>query len=349
MNTRLFSICLTVLLFTAVPIVQAAEPDTGKFTRIVTPIDPVTLQADGLRITLWGIKPASASGMPVELKALDLLDSMIGSVAVTCRFVSGSATDVVARCSAHSGEDLGLELLNHGYVVVDRRQNLSSLPAYMEAQKAAHRNGAGIWRQVLTDDGVGGIPVWMQLFFGILPVVGLLLVAFVMHCRLKSLETLQQEEQEQAHRKETQLLAREKHVLASTLEGELTENKNRIEAFLTIYGAMLENLKSKTETPKYQLAGDIVQKHPSLSKTVFEASVAKLSLLDMKLAAQMSKLYATLPKEQEYINIEPGVPLDSAVALVEKVMREAEALVQPITTVIAALDEIVASSRKLEA
>ena len=30
-------------------------------------------------------------------------------------------------------------------------------------------------------------------------------------------------------------------MLAATREGELTETKNRIEAFLTIYGAMLEN------------------------------------------------------------------------------------------------------------
>ncbi len=345
MISRLFFSFLTVLFFASAPVVMAADSDSGRFSRTVTAMDPITLQADGLRITLWGIKPIGSS--EIDMKAVDMMDRMVGSSPVTCKSVGGTQADVVARCSVHSGEDLGLELLSHGLVVVDRKQSTNSVPAYMEAQKTARHNAEGIWHQVVTDDR--GVPPWLQILLGASPVAGLLLVAFIMHYRLKSLETLQQEEREQAHRKETQLLVRERHVLVSTLEGELTENKNRIEAFMTSYGAMLENLKSKTETPKYRQGGDIVQKHPSLSKTVFESSVSKLSLLDMKLAAQLSKLYAGLPKEQEYVNIEPGVPLDSAVALVEKVLREAEALVPPITAVIAALDEIIASSRKIEA
>ncbi len=243
---------------------------------------------------------------------------------------------------------MGLELLSHGFAVVDRRQDVSAVPAYMEEQRAARRNAAGIWSQVVSDNKSAGVSPELQILLGASPVAGLLLVAFMAHYRLRRLETLQQEEQEQAQRKETQLLARERHVLVSTLEGELTENKNRIEAFLTIYGAMLDSLKNKNEKPKYQSSGDIVQKHPFLAKTVYETSVGKFSLLDMKLAAQLSKLYAALPREQEYVNIEPGVPLESAIALVEKVLREAEAMLPPITAVIAALEEIVAGSRKFE-
>lgn len=344
--TRFFLVCLAVAFLMSALSAPAAESEAGKFTRTVTAMDPVTLNGEGnIRITLWGIK--SAGSAAADLNALDMMDRMIGGSPVTCRAVSGTSTDIIARCSVHSGEDLGLELLSHGFVVVDRHQDITALPAYLDAQKSARRSGAGIWRQVTGGDD--GVPAWLQLLLGASPVVGLLAVAFMIHYRLKRLETLQVEEQEQAQRKETHLLARERHVLVSTLEGELTENKNRIEAFLTIYGAMLEDLQSKTEKPKYQQSGDIVQKHPSLSKTVFEASVGKLSLLDMKLAAQISKLYAALPKEQEYVNIEPGVPIESATALVEKVMREAQELVPPITAVIVALEEIVASSRKFEA
>jgi hypothetical protein len=342
----IFSYLAVVFLMSA-PAVLAADNEQGKFTRTVMPVNPVTLQAEGLRITLWGIK--SAGDAASDLKALDMMDSMIGSAAVVCRAVGGTSTDVVARCSDQAGEDLGLELLGHGYVVVDRQQDTSAVPAYLEAQRSARHGAEGIWRQVVADDKNSGVSPGLQILLGASPLAGLLLIAFMVHYRLKRLETLQLEEQEQAQHKETQLLTRERHVLVSTLEGELAENKNRIEAFLTIYGAMLENLKSKTEKPKYQQGGDIVQKHPSLSKTVYETSVGKFSLLDMKLAAQLSKLYATLPREQEYVNIEPNVPLESAVALVEKVLREAEALVPPITTVIAALEEIVASSRKFEA
>ena len=333
MHSRLFFSYLAVAFLMSMPAAQAAE---NSFTRNVTPLNPVTLQGEGGRITLWGIRPVGDT--VIDLKALDLMDNMIGSTAVTCRAVGGTSADIVARCADHTGADLGLELLNHGYVVIDRQQDTASVPAYMEAQKAAHRNVAGIWRQVETTDGTG-VPAWLQIALGASPVVGLILVAFVMYDRLKRLETQQREEREHAESKENQLLARERHVLVATIGGELSENKDRVEAFLSIYGAMLENLKSKTETPKYQQSGDIVQKHPSLSKTAFETSAGKFSLLDMKLAAQLSKLYASLPKDQEYINIEPGVPLESAIALVEKVLREAEVLLPPITALITALDQ----------
>lgn len=342
MRVRLFFSYMSVLFLMSVPAALAAENGEGSFTRMVTPIDPVTLQAGATRITLWGIKPVGEA--VIDLKAIDLMDNMVDTAAVTCKAVGGTAGDIVARCADHTGEDIGLELLNHGYVVVDRHQDVSTVPPYMEAQKAAHRNGVGIWHEVAMLDKTG-VPPWLQVVLGAAPVAGLLLVAFVMYYRIKRIEMQHQEEREQAERKENQLLARERHVLVSTLEGELAENKNRIDVFLTIYRAMLDNLRSKTETPKYQQSGDIVQKYPALSKVVFETSAGKFSLLDMKLAAQLSKLYASLPKDQEYINIEPGVPLESAIALVEKVLREAEALVAPITAAIAALDEFIAQSK----
>lgn len=335
---RLFLIALLVLIAAA-----PARAEEEKFTRTVTVLDPITLDAEGLRITLWGLK--AIGGGVSDLKAVDFMERRIGGSPVSCKVVGGASPNVVARCSFSSGEDIGLELLSRGLALVDKRQDTRSVPAYADAQKSARRNVEGIWQRVASEEQ--GMPVWLQVLLGASPVIGLLLVAFVMHHRLRRLENAQREEKEQASHKETQLQARERHVLASTLEGELTENKNRIEVFLTIYGEMLENLKSKQ--PKYQLSGDIVQKHPSLSKTVFEASVGKLSLLDMKLAAQLSKLYAALPKEHEYVNIEPGVPVDSAIALVEKVIHDAKALEPPIAAVIAALDEIIAASRKSEA
>jgi hypothetical protein len=349
MRSRLFLSCLSKLFLAVLLLMSApgARAETGEsnFTRMVTPVDPVTLQAKGERITLWGIK--ATGDAVVDLKAVELMDNVADSAAVTCKSVGGTATEIVARCADHTGEDIGLELLEHGYVIVDRHQDLSAVPAYkdyVEAQQAAHRNGVGVWRQVAMIDKTE-VPAGLQIALGLSPVAGLALVAFMIFYRLKRLETQQQEDREQADNKENQLLTRERHVLVSTLQGELNENKNRIEVFLTIYGAMLENLNSKTETPKYQQSGDIVQKHPSLSKMVFETSSGKFTLLDMKLAAQLSKLYASLPKEQEYINIEPGVPLDSAVALVEKVLHEAEALMPPITAALAALDEFVAHSK----
>ncbi len=331
---RLFSGCLAIVCLLTVPVV--AHADQARFSRTVKAVDPVTLQGQGMTITLWGVQ--SVMSPVIELKALDLVDELIGGSAVSCQTEGGTQEHVVARCSTANGEDLGLALLSHGYAVIDRRQDVGSVPAYMEAEQSARHNALGIWREVVSRDA--GMSPDMRMLLNILPAIAVLLMIFVLHYRLKRLETQQQEEHAQARDKENQLLTRERHVLASTLEGELAGNKNRIEAFLTIYGEMLENLKNTAETPKYKQSGDIVQKRPLLSKAVFEASVGKLSLLDMTLATRLSKLYAAFPVEQEYIDIAPDVPLESAVALVEKVMREAEALQSPIAEAIAALEAV---------
>ncbi|MFH1157320.1 MAG: hypothetical protein V1721_00300 [Pseudomonadota bacterium] len=327
-----------------------AEPASAPDRQIVRPmvaIDTVTLQADGVRIALWGIKPAQTPETPLELKALDLIDGLIGNEAVSCRIVAESAAGVTGRCTGYNDIDLGQELLSRGLAVIDRRQTLDSpfAPAYVQAQEAARLNEKGVWRFAGREDGGGDGMKWLQTRLPVLgplalilgPFAGLLIVALVMHYRLNRLEFLQQGEFDKARRKESMLLTRERYVLVSTLEGEMTENRNRIEAFLTVTGDMLRNLTCPDEEPKYRKAGDIVQKHPSLSKAIFEANVAKLSLLDMHLAGQISKLYAALPKEQEYITLEPDVPLDTAVRLVEKVLKGAHDMLLLIDQAAAAL------------
>lgn len=313
-------------------------------------IDPMTLRAEGQSIRLWGIRPASTSETPLELKALDLLDGLIQEGQVNCRIIPKESTwtNIVARCSTSENQDLALELLSTGFVVVDRAQTYGTVVAtsYETAQEKARLAGAGVWKLLKTEEkGEGGVPAWLKphmdflvpfaLIFG--PFGGLAVVGLVMWYWLKRMATAQEQDQEQASRKEAMLLTRERQVLVTTLEGELSENKNKIEAFLVIYGDMLRSLQDPNETPKYQQGGDIVQKHPSFSRTVFESNVSKLSLLDIKLAGKVSKLYSGMPKEQEYINLEPGVPLETAVQLVEKVLKDAETLIEPINTVISGL------------
>jgi hypothetical protein len=257
-------------------------------------------------------------------------------------------TNIVARCSTSENQDLALELLNTGFVVVDRAQTYGTVFAtsYETAQEKARLGGAGVWKLLKNEkEDPSGPPSWLKPHMGVLlpialmfgPFGGLAVVGLVMWYWLKRMATAQEQDQEQTSRKEAMLLTRERQVLVTTLEGELSENKNKIEAFLVIYGDMLRSLKDPNETPKYQQGGDIVQKHPSFSRTVFESNVSKLSLLDIKLAGKVSKLYSGMPKEQEYINLEPGVPLETAVQLVEKVLKEAETLIDPINTVIGGL------------
>ena len=320
----------------------AGLPDYIK--RPMRAVDPMTLRAEGFSIRLFGIKPAQTSETPLELKALDRMDQMIQEGEVNCKIMPGSQMpELIGRCQTQSTPDIAIELLQNGFVVVDRRQTYGSIFAttYEKAQEQARLNSAGVWNflndQHENGGGRGGVNSLFYIALIVGPFGGLLLVAFIMWYWLKRMASAQEAESEQSSRKEAMLLTRERQVLVSTLEGELIENKNKIEAFLVIYGDLLRSLKDPNEVPKYQQGGDIVQKHPSFSKTVFEANVNKLSLLDIKLAGKVSKLYSSMPKDQEYINLEPSVPLDTAVQLVEKVLKEAEAMLVPINAVIAGL------------
>lgn len=320
-----------------------AAPLPDRIIRPMRAVDPITLRAEGVSIRLWGIKPAQSGETALELRALDLMDALIQEQQVNCKIEGGAIPELIGRCTVQSSQDLALELLTNGFVVVDRHQTYNTVFAtnYAKAEEAARAAGNGVWAFVKrAEDGTGGVPKWMQseillplvLFGG--PLLGLLIVAFVLWRFMDSISSAQTSESRQAEHKEAMLQTRERQVLVSTLEGELTENKNKIEAFLVIYGDMLRSLRDGAETPKYQQVGDIVQKHPSFSKTVFEANVPKLNLLEMKLAGHVSKLYSALPKEQEYINLDQSVPLETAIKLVEKVLKDAENLLAPINQVI---------------
>jgi endonuclease YncB( thermonuclease family) len=326
----------------------AASALPERIIRPMQPVDPVTLRAEGVSIRLWGIKTAETAETPLELKALDMLDDLTSAQMVNCKIVGGAVPELWGQCQNQANQDLALTLLEKGVVVVDRRQTYNTVMAtgYAKAQESARLKGLGVWK--FMNEGANDappVPKWLQphmsmllpvaLLFG--PVGGLLIVALVMHLGLRRLGARQEGEHEDSQRKEAALQSRERQILVTTLEGELTDNKNKLSAFLAIYGDMLDTLKKPGETHKYQSAGDIVQKHPAFSKTVFEASVSKLSLLDVKTAGLVSKLYGTLAKEPEYVNLDPGVPLDTAVKLLEKILGEAQALQPGIDQAITAL------------
>jgi hypothetical protein len=301
-----------------------------------------------MEVKLWGVRPVQSSETALDLKAIDVLELLIGNDPVKCKIISGEPPSVSAQCISLMREDLALSLLGQGLVVVDRRQTYGSPHAmpYEQMQESARLAYRGVWSYVDKDRKKAGlIPASMDPYIEELvpmalivgPFGGLLLVGLIMWYWLSRLYGHQQHTAEQSRHEELILQTRERHVLVSTLESELQENKNKIEAFLVIYGDVLRNMKDKTETPKYQQAGDIIQKHPALSKIVFEANVGRLSLLDIGLAGQISKLYAAMSKEQEYINLEPNVPLDTAIALLEKILKDARSLLPQLEQVLQGL------------
>lgn len=330
--------------------VDAALKLPDRILRPMRAIDQQTLRAEGVTIRLWGIMPAQTYETPIALKALDVMDHLIQEQLVNCKIMGGVMPELIGRCATQNNQDLALELLSRGFAIVDRQQTYDSVFAtgYEKAQEAARLNGRGVWALVNREERADPTPKWLQPYMGFVvplamilgPLLGLLVIAVIAHRWLRAIAFAQQAEADQIHAKETALEARERQVLVTTLEVELAENKNKIEAFLVIYGDMLRSLQDTSEEPKYRQVGDIVQKHPNYSKTVFEANVNKLSLLDIKLAGRLSKLYAQMPRETEYINLDQNVPLETAVKLIEKVLRETEELLAPVGELIKELQEL---------
>lgn len=323
----------------AVPATPVASAPTmpDRIMRPMQAIDAVTLRAEGVEVRLWGIEPVNDANSPLAIKSMEKLDQLIAGGQVNCKIEGGAIPALIGRCATTSGEDLGVALLNEGFAVRNRRQiyNTMFAQAYGQAEEFARTNAKGVWASMKEQEQKNELSpgMLMTLLIGV-PLVGFTCMAILMWVLLQRMATSQRMEFERARKKENALAERERSVLVSMLEGELSENKNKVDAFLTIYGDMLRSLKDLSETPKYQQVGDIVQRYPSFSHIVFDANVNKLSSLGLQVAGKVSKLYAALPRTQEYINLDPEVPLETAIKLVEKTVTEAQDLQAPLDTLI---------------
>lgn len=335
------------------PVVEADDDDAPEMPatapkRIVRPavvIDPVTLRAEGATLHLWGVQAARTIETQIELKAVDALERLIGRENIDCKIMIWSVTEPVVRCTARTNEDLGLFLLQNGYAVVNRAQTYNTVfaSAYLEAQDSARLARRGIWKIVADSNQESFIPKWLEpymstfaligIIFG--PLIGLLTTGFLMKRSLTRILDHQVEEFEAGRKKDRALLVRERLVLNSLLEGELLENQSRIDAFLVVYRDMLRDLNNPEEVPQYQQTGELIHRHPSLSRAIFEANMNKLSLLDLKIAGEISKLYAGVHSDPEYVTLEPSTPLADAVAHIEAAIAEAEELQKKIAHVTA--------------
>lgn len=148
-------------------------------------------------------------------------------------------------------------------------------------------------------------------------------------------------------RRQKILISREKAVLAASLIGEINENKNKCEAFVTIYAEMLRNLRDDSRKPSYQQTGDFVHKTPALSRNVYDSNIANLSMLDPIVATKLSEVYSMIETDPEYLSLEPDLPLDTAVRLVEMVVKNAEATHRSLNDLVPSLEVVVRNAPKV--
>lgn len=146
--------------------------------------------------------------------------------------------------------------------------------------------------------------------------------------------------------REGELRARERLVIAASMESELLANKTKIEAFLLIYQELLRSLRDPGKAPKYKLGGEIVHEKPALSRNIFDAYISRLELFGPTIAGELSQLYAQIEEDPEYKTLNPEMSQDQAINMVESIVLNAKNLLEPLEKNIGALNVIIRTKKR---
>lgn len=325
-------------------------------------VDAQTLAGNGTTVSLWGVEAATPRGTPENLRARAFLDDLIGDRAVRCIAKGGSPESgtMRAQCLNIQERDLGLSMISAGLVAVNRRDMADSELSgpYLQAERAARAQRAGIWGGVNTGNTpaaavdttssglIGGLPLWaLAGVLLIVPMLGFLIIGYIINKGFNQLVTLQKYQIAGTQKREKQLKVREKYVVAAALESEINTNRAKLDAYLIIYEELLKSLRDPSKTPKYKRAGDIIHDKPALTRTVYDSNLDKIDLLGPQIASDLAQMYLVIDPNPDYRTLEPEMPIEKVWEIVERIIRNAERLIEPMDKISGALNVIVRDRR----
>jgi endonuclease YncB( thermonuclease family) len=328
----LFVILLCAALGFAGPCVHAQEADPAApryFEADARAVDAGTLLAGKTTIALWGVRAVEGMDAPFMLSARTALDNAVGPRKVRCELKTRDERAVFAQCTNAEGLDLGLFMLQQGFVAADRGTVYGTVyeTPYIQAETQAEGQGLGVWSVPGRGGEGGGSDLVVVLGFVLfLCVVGTFVVLSVLMMKgFQKVVDAQQQNMDMMSR-ERALRDKEREIFATMLDSEIKSNKSKIEAYLVVYDEMLKALKDETRPPKYKKAGDIVQSQPALDRSVFDRNTDKLDILGDRLSSEVIHFYARIKTSPDYINLEPHMAPDEARSIVEKSLSNAERL-----------------------
>ena len=332
---------LSILLFGVFSPVLAQQDKQQSFSSKMRAVSEDSAVAGKTSVVFWGIEAVEGSNVQLKLKARTMLDNVMSNEAVSCTLKDRSAEALTAQCVSHDDIDLGLFMLQNGYVVVDRSAIYGTVfeQPYLEAEREAQNNQLGLWNTDLQKSKNGG-SLLLSLGFVLLVLVVIAFVAlsiFIMRGFQKVIDAQQQNMDFAA--KERVLKDKERQIFATMMDSEIKANKSKIEAYMTVYDEMLRSLQDPDKTPKYQTAGDLVQEQPALSRSVFDRNTDKLDVLGDRLSSDVVHFYARIKSKAEYVNLEPDMPIDQAIEIIEKALSGAKRLNKISDRIIDAFEE----------
>ena len=328
---RFFGLFFFILFgcFLANSFVFARAEDEPSFKTLMRATDAVSALAGESTVVLWGVEAAEESGAAVKLRARSALDQLMGGQAVKCQLKKRRGSILVAQCLNHDDVDLGLYMLQNGFVTVDRAAVFGSVfeGPYVQAEEAARQKAVGIWVEGggASDGHVGSFVFSLGL---VLFLAGLAVFAVLSVLIMRGFQRVvdAQNKNMEMSARERALKDKERRIFATMLDSEIKANKSKIEAYLVVYEEMLKSLRDSTVAAKYKSAGDIVQKQPALSRSVFDRNTDKLDVLGDQLSSDVIHFYARIKSKADYTNIEPDMPLHEVIEVVETAMRNARRL-----------------------
>lgn len=298
-------------------------------------------------IHLWGLEEVENLPPAFKLKARTALENAISGRIVKCEARDKDTKMIYAQCENSNGLDLGLYMIQEGYAIVDRSVIYETIyeDIYVGAEAKAQDKGVGIWASTDNASAQGSngqsnhmllTSLGIVLFLSVLIAFGFLSV-FIMRGFQKVINA--QNDNIAMMSRERKIRNKEREVVASMLDSELKTNKAKIEAYVVVYEANLNDLKDTTKTPRYQKLGDIVQTQPSLNRNVFDKNTDKLDILGKKLASDLIHFYARIKTNPDYNNIEPDMDLRMVIAMVEEALDNARHLNNLADSLIEAFEE----------
>lgn len=337
--------CAAVMIAT-VSAVQA-QSLTGEITVLAG--DQVYIQQK--RLYLAGVKPIDSADPVLGLQARAFLDNFFRQGQVRCDVLGVIGGNEYGRCENSENKDAAQELIQRGLAVADRFTLAGNrlLTNYLQAEDLARRQGQGVWRNRDSASGGSGGGSSVNDLLSIMGMIslGFLFMGAVSFFGFRKLIETQDKYGEYEKKRDQILRAREKSVLAAALIGEIKDNKNKCEAFITIYSDMLRSLRDSAKKPNYQQGGDFIHKTPSLSREVYEGNIANMMILEPQLAGEITELYTHIIDEPDYISLEPTMPVDMAIRQVEMVVKNADSLIKRFDKLAPSLEVIVRSTPKV--
>lgn len=286
------------------------------------------LVSDDQKIELWGVETVLEDSSVLALKGRVELDDHINRQPVLCSLKSRSSGVINAQCANSRQQDLSLLLLQEGYVSVKRREVYGTLSesAYLEAERQARDAGLGMWDQ---NTSTASSPSFKQnsnfilatLSLVVIFMIGLAVVLFLMINGFRRVLDLQNKALN-LRGKDQALRHKEKSIVAMMIYSEINENKEKIGAYLTIHEDMLKNYEASSQ----QKLGDIIQKQPVLSRSVFDGNTGKLEIFGERLASEIIHYYARIKSKPDYLEVTPDTPREDVLSLISNAVDSAAKL-----------------------